>query len=130
MLSGRLTLLERVTYRQSTFLLIPNYYTTMYGKSERLSLIIITVCMPNLTGPGQVYSRLCVSFVFFSLQRHRGLVHEQFLLLNASGYSYSLLLESMPNVSAAVANRTSRAIYHFYNDDSKICGIKVHLISV
>ena len=90
----------------------------MYGKSERLSLIIITVCMPNLTGPGQVYSCLCVSFVFFSLQRHRGLVHEQFLLLNASGYSYSLLLESMPNVSAAVANRTSRAIYYFYNDDS------------
>ena len=74
MLSGRL--LERVTYSQSIFLL---YHTTMYRKTERIYLII-TVCMPNLIWAWAGIFPPSKS-VFFSIHRHRGLVHEQSLPL-------------------------------------------------
>ena len=78
-------LLEHVTYSQSTFLFIPNY-TTNVSEIRTASSYYNSLHAKPYLGLGR-YTPACV---FFSLQRHRGLVQEQFLPLNASGYSYLL----------------------------------------
>ena len=94
---------------------IPNY-TTMFRKSERLYLYYHNRlhAKPYLGLAGILPPGLTPACLFFSLQRHRGL--SSWRAISSSGYSYSLLLEKMPNASATVANRTSRTSHYFYNE--------------